>query len=323
MLFFCLRRQPLLNHQTNAAVATAQPTVLTLDILEGNAQNIIPTTVQVGQTQTVKVVIENSNNAPVYNQFAGVSLTLRSQNGHFTVSSPTYNVGTFATGTATATWQITGISAGSDALVISASATSSHKNLQYSDSYLPNPSLTVTSAPTPTPSPIPTPSPTPVPTATPTPTPSPAPVPTATPTTAPTASPTPRPTPSPTSTPAPTPTPTQTQTPIPTVTETPTPPSTSTKAPGPSSTPTSTPPPTQLSNPQSATPEPTRNPTSTIQPEQDTETKEKATPIPSPMPSNPEHPKISKPWVWVHHRFYRFNHMLTLYPWYPYWWVGR
>ena len=32
----------------------------TLDILEGNAQNIIPTTIQVGQTQTVKVVLETA-----------------------------------------------------------------------------------------------------------------------------------------------------------------------------------------------------------------------------------------------------------------------
>jgi len=88
-----------------------------LDILEGNSKNVIPTTIQVGQTQTVTVVIQNINNAPTYNQLSSVSLTLSSQNGRFTVNSPTYTVGTLSTGTATATWQITGVSAGSDAVV--------------------------------------------------------------------------------------------------------------------------------------------------------------------------------------------------------------
>ena len=149
-----------------------------LDIVEGNSQNKIPTTVQVGQTQTVTVAVSNINNAALNNQFTGVSLTLSSQNGHFTVASPTFNVGTLSTGTTTATWQITGTSQGSDALVISASATNTHNSLTFSDSYSPTPAITVAAAATSTPAP--TPAPTPVPTASPVPTATPGPNPTAT-----------------------------------------------------------------------------------------------------------------------------------------------
>jgi predicted metal-dependent enzyme (double-stranded beta helix superfamily) len=90
-----------------------------LDIVEGSSQNIIPTNIQMGQTHTVTVAISNINNAPKNNVFTSVTLTLSSQNGHFSVNTPTVNVGTLTTGTATATWQITGVSEGSDALIIS------------------------------------------------------------------------------------------------------------------------------------------------------------------------------------------------------------
>src|SRR5665648_8009 len=40
-----------------------------LDLVEGSSQNIIPSSIQVGQTQTVTVVIENVNNAPRNNLF--------------------------------------------------------------------------------------------------------------------------------------------------------------------------------------------------------------------------------------------------------------
>ncbi len=134
-----------------------------LDILEGNSQNIIPSTIVVGQTTTVTVAIQNINNAPpLFNQFLSVTVTLSSQNGHFSVSNPTFNIGTLGPTTATATWQITGISQGPDELVISASAITIHEHLFYSDSYLPNPLITVafnpnlTLTPTPAPTPIPT-----------------------------------------------------------------------------------------------------------------------------------------------------------------------
>ena len=114
-----------------------------LDIVEGSGQNIIPASLQVGQTQTVTVVIENVNNAPRNNLFSSVTVTLTSQNGHFSVNTPNYNVGNLPTGTAIATWRITGISQGSDVLLISASAINTHENLQYSDSYSPSSSITV------------------------------------------------------------------------------------------------------------------------------------------------------------------------------------
>jgi len=147
-----------------------------LDIFEGSNQNVIPSSIQVGQTQTVTVIIENVNNAPRKNLFSSVTVTLASQNSHFSVNTPTYNVGSLPTGAATATWKITGISQGLDVLLISASATNTHENLQFSDSYSPSSSITVTpnlnpgSTPTPTPTPTDSPSPTANPTTTNTPT---------------------------------------------------------------------------------------------------------------------------------------------------------
>jgi hypothetical protein len=222
-----------------------------LDIVEGNSQNQIPTNLQVGQTQTVTVAIENINNAAKYNQFTSVSLTLSSQNGHFSVNTPTFNIATLSTGTSTATWQITGVSEGSDALVISASATNTHNNLKFSDNYSPNPSINIAAIPTPTPAPtlIPTPVPTATPSPTPAPTAVPTPIPTATP--EPTIIPTPTPTPIPTVAPTPTPQPTANPTPIPTQTASPTPAT------------ISSPTPTPTINP---TPEPTTNPTTTPTP---------------------------------------------------------
>jgi hypothetical protein len=166
-----------------------------LDIVEGSSQNIIPTNIQMGQTHTVTVAISNINNAPKNNVFTSVTLTLSSQNGHFSVNTPTVNVGTLTTGTATATWQITGVSEGSDALIISASATNTHENLRFQDSFSPSPSITVAFNPNWTPTS--TPALTPTPTSTPIPTPSPPPTPTA-------SNPTVINTPAPTQTPKPT-----------------------------------------------------------------------------------------------------------------------
>jgi len=150
-----------------------------LDILEGNSQNTIPATLQVGQIQTVKIIVENNNNAPKYNQFSNVKATLTSQNGHFSVSSPTVNIGTIST-TAMATWQITGQSQGPDTILISVSAENNHYFLKYIDNYSPSPTITVTTDPNSTPTPTPnstpeptittSPNPTNIPTTTPSPT---------------------------------------------------------------------------------------------------------------------------------------------------------
>jgi len=147
-----------------------------LDIVEDSSQNVIPSSIQVGQTQTITVFIENVNNSPRHNLFSSVTVTLTSQNNHFFVNTPICNVGSLPTGTATAVWKITGISQGSDVLLISASATNTHENLQFSDNYSPSSSITVTpnlnpgSTPTPTQTPTDSPSPTTNPTTTNTPT---------------------------------------------------------------------------------------------------------------------------------------------------------
>ena len=120
------------------------------------------------QTQTVTVAISNINNSPKNNVFTSVTATLGSQNGHFSVNTQTINIGTLPTGTVTATWQITGVSEGSDLLLISASATNTHENLRFQDSYSPSPSISIAFNPnwTPTSSPVPTPTPTPSPSST-------------------------------------------------------------------------------------------------------------------------------------------------------------
>jgi hypothetical protein len=122
-----------------------------LDILEGNSGNIIPTTIDIGQTKTVTVVIQNNVNIAKYTDLSTVSLTLTSQSGHFSVTTPTYSIGTLHVGTATATWQITGKSSGNDALIITASGKNTHNNLAFSDSYSPSQSITIQSPPPPTP----------------------------------------------------------------------------------------------------------------------------------------------------------------------------
>jgi hypothetical protein len=145
-----------------------------LDLVEGSGQNVFPTNVMVGQTATVTVVVQNINNVPRYTALYSVSITLSSQNNHFSVKNPTYTIGVLQTGVATATWQITGTSQGSDILVISASAINTHESVSFADRYLPGPSINVltnpnlTSTPTPSPTPISSPTTEPTPTVQPT-----------------------------------------------------------------------------------------------------------------------------------------------------------
>jgi hypothetical protein len=164
-----------------------------LDILESNSNNQIPTTITVGETRSVSIQIENDVNTQRYTTLSGVTVTLNSQNGHFSVATPTYNVGNLPSGTKTVTWQITGVSAGSDSLAITAIGTNTHQRRSFSDSYNPSPTITViqsTPTPAPTASPSPNPTPTPAPTSEPTPTSKPDPL-------SPTSTPTPEPTQSP------------------------------------------------------------------------------------------------------------------------------
>jgi hypothetical protein len=190
-----------------------------LDLLEGNSQNSIPTTLQVGQSTTVTIALQNTCTAPRYTDLTGVSVTLTSQSGHFTVANPTYNIATLPVGITTVTWQITGTSAGQDQLFISTKGVNTyHRTISLSDNYSPSPAIIIggSGTLTPTPSPGSTDSPTPTATSTPTANPSQTPINQNTPTPTPTASsPTPTPTintPTPSST-TPEATPTQTPTP--------------------------------------------------------------------------------------------------------------
>lgn len=133
-----------------------------LDILEGNSANQIPSAIEVEETKTVSVVVENSGNPGTYPMLSDVSVTLTSKNGHFSVNSPTYSIGDLPLGTKTATWQITGVSEGFDSLLITASGINKQHvvlTFLFSDSYSPSPSITV-GHPSATPSPTSTPTPT-------------------------------------------------------------------------------------------------------------------------------------------------------------------
>lgn len=114
-----------------------------LDVLEGNSANQIPTTLSVSETtKPVSIIIENRVNSNKYATLSGVSVTLTSVYGHFSVSGPTY-IGELPPGTKTATWQITGTSDGFDYLSIEVTGYNSHKSIQFSDSYAPIPLISV------------------------------------------------------------------------------------------------------------------------------------------------------------------------------------
>jgi len=124
-----------------------------LDILEGDAGNVVPTSINVGETKTVTVIVENTCTAAAYNTLSSVIITLASQDGRISVADPTFSIGTLSVGTATATWQITGVSPGEDSLLISATARNNHQSsLTFSDSYSFNPTIMVNSASPPPPS---------------------------------------------------------------------------------------------------------------------------------------------------------------------------
>ena len=197
-----------------------------LDLLEEDAINQIPTAINLNETKTVSITIQNLVNTQRYSTLSGVTVTLSSSHGYFSVSPQTVSIGTLPAGNKTATWQITGISDGTDYIMISATARNPHLSY-FTDSYTPYPIINVgnaTEIPSPTLTPSPTPSPTiaPTPTSTPTATPSSTPQPTATPRATLNATPTlpPISTPTPTSIPTPTPKPTQNSTLTPMPTET-------------------------------------------------------------------------------------------------------
>lgn len=165
-----------------------------LDILEGDSQNQIPSALNLNETRTVKVVIQNDVNTATYAILTNVAVTLTSARGHFSVTNPTVTIGNLPPGTTIATWQITAISDGYDLLTIQASAYNTHFSCLFSDYYSPSAEVTIgqptaTIEPTSTPTPTPTPT---IPPATITP-PTSTPAPTITPTIHPTTEPSPAP----------------------------------------------------------------------------------------------------------------------------------
>jgi len=118
-----------------------------LDILEGDAGNILPTTLNETDTLTVTVAMKVTCNAPQHNVMSSIQGSLASQNGHFRVISNPASVGSLANGqTGKATWQIAALSSGPDMLLITAQGRSSHYNCQFTDSHSPSPSIVVTKA---------------------------------------------------------------------------------------------------------------------------------------------------------------------------------
>jgi hypothetical protein len=123
--------------------------------------NQIPQALAGNETKTVTVTIQNDVNAPRYQTLTSASVTLSSAFGHFTVNSPTANIGELPAGATTVSWQITGTSDGYDYFIIQASARNSHEGIPVTDSIAP--SLIAVGQPTgsiPTPPPAPTPAPT-------------------------------------------------------------------------------------------------------------------------------------------------------------------
>jgi hypothetical protein len=116
-----------------------------LDLLESSAATSIPVSLGVGETKSVSVAIQNICSATRYTALSGVQVTLSSNSGLIKVTNPTFNIGQLPVGTKVATWTITGLATGTDSLVISATATNNHNNVQFSDSFSTTPSISVTS----------------------------------------------------------------------------------------------------------------------------------------------------------------------------------
>lgn len=128
----------------NACLDCHQNYNMYLDILEGNAGNTLPTVLKDGEALTVAVVLKVTSNSPNYKTISTITATLASQNGLFSVSPSTCSIGSLSKGqTATARWKISPLASGTDFLSISARGVNQHGPTYFSDSYSPQPSITV------------------------------------------------------------------------------------------------------------------------------------------------------------------------------------
>lgn len=114
-----------------------------LDILENDGRNQIPATIKIGETKSIVLVIENICNTASNTNLSDINVTLISGKGYFSVKNSSYNITTLPVGTAFVWWNITGISNGTDTILISATANNTHKTCLFSDSYSPPPSTIV------------------------------------------------------------------------------------------------------------------------------------------------------------------------------------
>ena len=134
-----------------------------LNVVVGAANNQIPANLNVNQTVTVAITIQNDvPDYPKYTTISSVSVTLSSVFGHFAGGSSIF-LGDFPPGTQTVSWQITTTSEGYDYLQIKTNGFNSHRGVSFQDSYSPLVTIGQPIGPVPTPPSTPTPPPTPIP----------------------------------------------------------------------------------------------------------------------------------------------------------------
>ena len=126
-----------------------------LEIRPENSSEQVPSKLNLNQTKTVSVILQNNVNTAVDSELWDVSVKLNSAYGHFSVSNSTQNISNLPAGNITVTWQIAGVSEGYDYLIMEASASNPHYNEALSDNYFPYPLVTV-GQPAGTPPPAPT-----------------------------------------------------------------------------------------------------------------------------------------------------------------------
>lgn len=119
-----------------------------LDILEGDGGNVLPSAVSDSQVLPVAVVIEVTGSTSMHNVMVGITATLASQNGLFSVDVATFDVGALLCGQkATAFWNISAVASGNDVMLITSVGHNTHKGREFQDSYSPSPDIAVTAAP--------------------------------------------------------------------------------------------------------------------------------------------------------------------------------
>ena len=115
-----------------------------LDIVEGNPDNRIPSSIDSSQVLNVTVVIKNECNAGKYNTISSIWASLVSVNGLFRTLGNPVSLGSLNPGqTRLATWQIEPVASGQDILRITVQGLNTHESCHYTDSYSPDPFIMV------------------------------------------------------------------------------------------------------------------------------------------------------------------------------------